>query len=51
MAGWEARTVVREGVELHCRDWAGEPAARPVLLHGLAGHAGEWDALAGWASG
>ncbi|MFE2347513.1 alpha/beta fold hydrolase [Kitasatospora cineracea] len=48
VAGWEPRTVVREGVELHCRDWAGRPGARPVLLlHGLAGHAGEWDALAG----
>ncbi|WP_033258694.1 MULTISPECIES: alpha/beta hydrolase [Kitasatospora] len=48
MAGWTARTVAREDVELHCRDWAGDPAGRPVLLlHGLAGHAGEWDALAG----
>ncbi|WP_033218974.1 alpha/beta fold hydrolase [Kitasatospora phosalacinea] len=46
--GWKARTVVGAGVELHCRDWAGDPAGRPVLLlHGLAGHAGEWDALAG----
>ncbi|MGW4809148.1 alpha/beta fold hydrolase [Kitasatospora sp. NPDC004272] len=46
--GWEPRTVVRADVELHCRDWAGDPAGRPVLLlHGLAGHAGEWDALAG----
>ncbi|MFB7949390.1 alpha/beta fold hydrolase [Kitasatospora phosalacinea] len=44
---WEARTVVRGDVELHCRDWAGAADGRPVLLlHGLAGHAGEWDALA-----
>ncbi|MFF4344173.1 alpha/beta fold hydrolase [Kitasatospora sp. NPDC001540] len=45
--GWEARTVVRGDVELHCRDWAGAADGRPVLLlHGLAGYAGEWDALA-----
>ncbi|MFJ5924872.1 alpha/beta fold hydrolase [Kitasatospora sp. NPDC092948] len=44
---WTARTVAGPGVELHCRDWAGAADARPVLLlHGLAGHAGEWDALA-----
>ncbi|NUT26972.1 MAG: alpha/beta hydrolase [Streptomyces sp.] len=37
--------VVRDGVRLVCRDWGG--SGRPVvLLHGLAGHAGEWDALA-----
>lgn len=40
------RVVVREGVRLACRDWGG--SGQPlVLLHGLAGHAGEWDALAG----
>ncbi|MFH8336506.1 alpha/beta fold hydrolase [Streptomyces sp. AM6-12] len=38
--------VVRDGVRLVCRDWGG--SGQPiVLLHGLAGHAGEWDALAG----
>ena len=36
------RTVVRDGTRLVCRDWGG--SGRPVLLlHGLAGHAGEWD--------
>ncbi|MGX1494687.1 alpha/beta fold hydrolase [Streptomyces tendae] len=39
---WSERTVVRDGVRLVCRDWGG--SGRPVLLlHGLAGHAGEWD--------
>ncbi|GAA0594440.1 alpha/beta hydrolase [Streptomyces crystallinus] len=38
-------TVVRDGVRLSCRDWAGQ-GAPVVLLHGLAGHAGEWDGLA-----
>jgi pimeloyl-ACP methyl ester carboxylesterase len=38
-------TVVRDDVRLVCRDWGGK--GRPViLLHGLAGHAGEWDAVA-----
>ncbi|WP_107426850.1 alpha/beta fold hydrolase [Streptomyces sp. CB02460] len=42
---WTEHTVVREGVRLVCRDGGG--SGRPVvLLHGLAGHAGEWDALA-----
>ncbi|MEO3977182.1 alpha/beta hydrolase [Streptomyces sp. CAU 1734] len=42
---WSERVVTRDGVRLVCRDWggAGEPV---VLLHGLAGHAGEWDATA-----
>lgn len=39
---WSERTVVRDGVRLACRDWGG-PGAPVVLLHGLAGHAGEWD--------
>ncbi|MFE0252510.1 alpha/beta fold hydrolase [Streptomyces sp. NPDC059010] len=34
--------VVRDGVRLVCRDWGG-PGRPVVLLHGLAGHAGEWD--------
>ncbi|GHA74634.1 hypothetical protein GCM10010345_91350 [Streptomyces canarius] len=38
--------VVREGVRLSCRDWGGGPGRPIVLLHGLAGHAGEWDVLA-----
>ncbi|BAC68229.1 hydrolase [Streptomyces avermitilis] len=38
--------MTRGGVRLSCRDWGG--CGRPVvLLHGLAGHAGEWDTLAG----
>ncbi|MEV7862946.1 alpha/beta fold hydrolase [Streptomyces hirsutus] len=38
--------VVRDGVRLACRDWGG-PGQPLVLLHGLAGHAGEWDVPAG----
>ncbi|MFC1403406.1 MULTISPECIES: alpha/beta fold hydrolase [Streptacidiphilus] len=42
---WSERVVVRDGVRLVCRDWGGD--GPPVLmLHGLAGHAGEWDRLA-----
>ncbi|GGV96908.1 alpha/beta hydrolase [Streptomyces gelaticus] len=43
---WSERVVVRDGVRLVCRDWGG-PGQSIVLLHGLAGHAGEWDVLAG----
>ncbi|WP_225823591.1 alpha/beta fold hydrolase [Streptomyces naphthomycinicus] len=39
---WSERVVVRDGVRLVCRDWGGSGPA-VVLLHGLAGHAGEWD--------
>ncbi|MFF8726981.1 alpha/beta fold hydrolase [Streptomyces sp. NPDC015171] len=39
---WTERVVVRDGVRLVCRDWGG-PGPAVVLLHGLAGHAGEWD--------
>ncbi|WP_030751060.1 alpha/beta fold hydrolase [Streptomyces sp. NRRL S-31] len=42
---WSERVVVRDGVRLVCRDWGG-PGPAVVLLHGLAGHAGEWDGLA-----
>ncbi|MEW2418663.1 alpha/beta hydrolase [Streptomyces sp. NPDC046866] len=42
---WSTRVVQRDGVRISCRDWAG-PGRPVVLLHGLAGHAGEWDALA-----
>ncbi|MEW1721962.1 alpha/beta hydrolase [Streptomyces sp. NPDC093109] len=42
------RTVVRDGVRVSCRDWGDGGGSGPpvVLLHGLAGHAGEWDATA-----
>ncbi|WP_395294915.1 alpha/beta fold hydrolase [Kitasatospora hibisci] len=38
------RYVERDGVRLACRD-SGGPGTAVVLLHGLAGHAGEWDAV------
>jgi len=41
---WSERTVRRDGVRLVLRDSGG--TGRPVLLlHGLAGHSGEWDAV------
>ncbi|MFH9982396.1 alpha/beta fold hydrolase [Streptomyces sp. NPDC017179] len=41
---WSEHVVVQDGVRLVCRDWGG--SGQPiVLLHGLAGHAGEWDVL------
>ncbi|MEU7291660.1 alpha/beta hydrolase [Streptomyces exfoliatus] len=39
------RIVVRDGVRLRCHDWGGS-GTDVLLLHGLAGHVGEWDALA-----
>ncbi|SDL12987.1 alpha/beta fold hydrolase [Streptomyces indicus] len=42
---WVERAVVRDGVRLVCRD-SGGPGAPVLLLHGLAGYAGEWDAVA-----
>lgn len=40
-------TLNREGVRLACLDFGGDgPPA--LLLHGLAGHAGEWSETAGW---
>ncbi|WP_431676507.1 alpha/beta fold hydrolase [Kitasatospora sp. KL5] len=42
---WTSHTVPREGMRLHCRDWGGDGPA-VLLLHGLAGHCGEWDAVA-----
>ena len=37
----------RDGVELACLDFGG--SGSPVLLlHGLAGHVGEWSETAGW---
>lgn len=47
---WTERVVVRGDVRLHCRDWGGS-GTPVVLLHGLAGHAGEWDAAARDLSG
>ncbi|MEV4426049.1 alpha/beta fold hydrolase [Streptomyces sp. R-07] len=37
--------LVRDGVRLSCRDWGGS-GPDTLLLHGLAGHSGEWDATA-----
>ncbi|MFE3629022.1 alpha/beta fold hydrolase [Streptomyces goshikiensis] len=42
---WTDRIVIREGIRISCRDWGGS-GPPVVLLHGLAGHAGEWDTLA-----
>ncbi|MET8538200.1 alpha/beta hydrolase [Streptomyces sp. NPDC005065] len=42
---WSEHTVTRDGVRLVCRDWGG-PGQPVVLLHGLAGHTGEWDRTA-----
>lgn len=42
---WSERLVMRDGVRLACRDWGGSGPPL-LLLHGLAGHAGEWDPLA-----
>ncbi|GAB2809719.1 alpha/beta hydrolase [Actinoallomurus bryophytorum] len=43
------RTVLSGGVRLAVHDHSG--TGRPVvLLHGLAGHSGEWDATAAWMS-
>lgn len=45
MASW--RCMERDGVRLACLDFGG--AGTPVLLlHGLAGHAGEWAETAQW---
>ncbi|MGW0545959.1 alpha/beta fold hydrolase [Streptomyces altiplanensis] len=47
-AGHGVRDGVRGDVHLTCRDHEGRGRGRPpvLLLHGLAGHAAEWDALA-----
>ncbi|MFD0026627.1 alpha/beta fold hydrolase [Streptomyces sp. NPDC058382] len=42
---WSEHVVVRDGVRLVCRDRGG-PGQPVILLHGLAGHAGEWDTVA-----
>ncbi|MCX4982263.1 alpha/beta fold hydrolase [Streptomyces sp. NBC_00572] len=41
-SSWSERFVTRDGVRLACRDWGGT-GPDVLLLHGLAGHAGEWD--------
>ncbi|MDT0310582.1 alpha/beta hydrolase [Streptomyces sp. DSM 44917] len=40
--------LIRDGVRLHVRDYGGGPGTPILLLHGLAGHAGEWDTTARW---
>jgi pimeloyl-ACP methyl ester carboxylesterase len=47
MTGWVERTVVSDGVRLAASDFGGS-GAPVLLLHGLAGHSGEWDATAEW---
>ncbi|MFJ3876960.1 alpha/beta fold hydrolase [Streptomyces sp. NPDC090077] len=42
---WSERTVIRDGVRISCRDRGGDGPPL-ILLHGLAGHAGEWDDVA-----
>ncbi|MFI8258309.1 alpha/beta fold hydrolase [Streptomyces filamentosus] len=42
---WITREFVRGGVVLSLRDWGGDGPG-VLLLHGLAGHCGEWDGLA-----
>ncbi|MFF6790409.1 alpha/beta fold hydrolase [Streptomyces filamentosus] len=42
---WVTREFVRGGVVLSLRDWGGDGPG-VLLLHGLAGHCGEWDGLA-----
>ncbi len=41
------RTTSRKGVHLACLDHGGD-GPPVVLVHGLAGHAGEWDGTAAW---
>lgn len=45
MASWSF--LERDGVRLACRDFGGDGPS-VLLLHGLAGHAGEWTETAGW---
>jgi pimeloyl-ACP methyl ester carboxylesterase len=41
------REMTRDGVRLACLDFGGDGPA-VLLLHGLAGHAGEWEETASW---
>ena len=41
--------VERDGIRLACRDFGGQ-GPTVLLLHGLAGHAGEWEETAVWLS-
>jgi pimeloyl-ACP methyl ester carboxylesterase len=43
------RTVLSGGVRLTVHDHGG-PGRPVLLLHGLAGHSGEWDTTAAWMS-
>lgn len=45
MLGWSL--LERDEVRLACRDFGGDGPS-PLLLHGLAGHAGEWTETARW---
>lgn len=47
MASWVEHAVTGDGVRLVVRDHAG-PGQPVLLLHGLAGHCGEWDVTAAW---
>ncbi|MYY00762.1 MULTISPECIES: alpha/beta hydrolase [unclassified Streptomyces] len=42
---WREHLLVRDDTRIACRERGG-PGQPVVLLHGLAGHGGEWDALA-----
>jgi pimeloyl-ACP methyl ester carboxylesterase len=46
-ASWSE--LQRDGVRIACRDFGGHGPA-VLLLHGLAGHAGEWAETAAWLS-
>jgi pimeloyl-ACP methyl ester carboxylesterase len=46
VAGWIY--LEREGVRLACLDVGGSGRPPALLLHGLAGHAGEWAQTAAW---
>ncbi|MFF0475370.1 alpha/beta fold hydrolase [Streptomyces sp. NPDC004284] len=50
-SSWSEFSLVRDGVRLSCRDWgggggSGGSGSDVLLLHGLAGHSGEWEAVA-----
>ncbi len=47
---WTNRIVARGGVDLFCIDSGCDGEGAVLLLHGLAGHVGEWRQTAGWLS-